>query len=281
MIRSLPIADEVRARRVERVGEDAGLAGQRPALVREHAGAAVRVVIEPEEVLDQVVVIAADLRGLRLVLVEPGVRLVEPVDRRVRVHLGVDDDADAGRSRPERDEPHPVARPHQVVGAQPAVAGVDAALPVGVGRPVVELERLGDAPPRGVGLVRARAAQAELALQEAAPAGGVDDPPAGDAVRCAGLREVDGVVRVAEHDVGGDGAIEDVAALALILLEQEVLEPAAIELIARRRAGSAADRARSDAPGRGSVRRRRSSGCRISAAAGRPCAGRRPSTWPK
>ena len=168
VMRSLPIADEVGAGRVERIGEDAGLAGQRPALAREHAGAAVRVVIQPEEVLDQVVVIAADLGGLRLVLVEPGVRLVEPVDRRVRMHLGVDDDADAGRSRAERDEPDPVARPHQVVGAEPALAGVDAALPVGVGRPVVELQRLGDPPPRGVGLVRARPAQPELALEEAA-----------------------------------------------------------------------------------------------------------------
>ena len=52
-------------------------------------------------------------------------------------------------------------------------------------------------------------------------------------MRRAGLREVDGVVRVAEDDVGGDGAIEDVAALPLVLLEQEVLEPAAIELVAR------------------------------------------------
>jgi hypothetical protein len=77
-------ADEIRARRVERVREDAGLAGQRPALVRVDAGAAVRVVIEPEEVFDQVVVIAADLGGLRFVLVEPGARLVEPVDGRIR-----------------------------------------------------------------------------------------------------------------------------------------------------------------------------------------------------
>ena len=176
--------------------------------------------------------------------------------------------------RPQRDEPHPVARPHQVVGAQPAVAGVDAALPVGVGRPVVELERLGDAPPRGVGLVRARPAQAELALQEAAPAGGVHDPPAGDVVRCAGLGEVDGVVRVAEDDVGGDGAIEDVAALPLVLLEQEVLEPAAVELIARDAREAARAELVAVRAGRGSGRRRRSSGCRTSAAAARPCAGR-------
>ena len=51
-------------------------------------------------------------------------------------------------------------------------------------------------------------------------------------MRRAGLREVDGVMRVAKDDVGGDGAIEDVAALALVLLEEEVLEPAAIELVA-------------------------------------------------
>ena len=52
-------------------------------------------------------------------------------------------------------------------------------------------------------------------------------------MRRAGLGEVDGVVRVAELDVGRDGAVEDVAALPLILLEEEVLEAPAIELIAR------------------------------------------------
>ena len=66
--------DEIRARRIERIGEDPGFAGQRPALAREHPRTAVWIVVQPEEVLDQVVVIAADLGGLRLVLVEPGVR---------------------------------------------------------------------------------------------------------------------------------------------------------------------------------------------------------------
>ena len=73
--------DEVRAGRVERVGEDARLADQRPAVRREHPLAAVRVVLEREEILQAIRLQPLDhSRALRLELAQPVDRTLVAVD---------------------------------------------------------------------------------------------------------------------------------------------------------------------------------------------------------
>src|SRR5206468_262283 len=79
--------------------------------------------------------------------------------------------------------------------------------------------------------------QAELALEDERAAAGVDEPARLDlALLAAGAATNDRHhVRVAYLDVGDECPLEDVDARLDVLLHQEVLEPAAVELPARRR----------------------------------------------
>ena len=74
--------DEVGPGRVERIGEDAGFADQRPAVGGEHARAAVREVLQREKVLELAGVRLHDVGALRLELAQPVERALEPVDAR-------------------------------------------------------------------------------------------------------------------------------------------------------------------------------------------------------
>ena len=117
-----------------------------------------------------------DLRALRLELPQPVHGALEPVDAAERVHVAVGDDAEAGAAGSERDQPHPVAHAHQVVRALPAEPRRRRA-PARPDRSTSR--RCGRASSRatsGVGAVRARADEPELALQQPGPAAGVDDP---------------------------------------------------------------------------------------------------------
>src|SRR6266699_2303730 len=66
----------------------------------------------------------------------------------------------------------PVARPHQVIGAQPALAFADAAMPALILGPLVDIHTIVQAKPDGVGPMSDRFCQAKLTLQkQSAPAG--------------------------------------------------------------------------------------------------------------
>src|ERR1019366_9888563 len=90
--------DEVAARRIERVEEEPGLAGDRPALAREQLLAPVREVAKEREV-EELLALAVELvEDARLVLAQPLHRLVEGVHRLERMQLRVGDDADPKRA---------------------------------------------------------------------------------------------------------------------------------------------------------------------------------------
>jgi len=82
----------------------------------------VREVLQREKVLQLRRLRFHDLRALGLELAEPVHGPLEAVDARERVDPVVGDDAEAVASGAERNQPEPVADPHQVDGALPAEA---------------------------------------------------------------------------------------------------------------------------------------------------------------
>ena len=144
--------DEVRPRRVERVEERPGLADQAPAIA---AGvdllAAIGEVRNLEEVLDLVEPGLDRIGDLGLVAAEPVDQALERVELLEGVEPRVGAEADGDRPRRELDQPHPVALPAHVVGAELAHAALRHAaeelLVVGVG-PVLEVEPPGETEPR-------------------------------------------------------------------------------------------------------------------------------------
>ena len=229
--------DEVAARRIERIEEQAGLAGERPAIGREHLLAAVREVAQETEVLQQVPLALDFLRELRLVDAEPFERPLERVHGLERMELRVADDADRVRAGGKRDEPRPVALAAQVVGRQPAQRRLAAPEPGGVRRPLVDVDLGGEAEPDGVRVVRVVLLQPELALDEAGATRGVDEPAAPDFPARMLFHETHPVSRAvrAEIEAAHDRAIDELDAERTRVLAEEVLEDAAIELVARRR----------------------------------------------
>ena len=158
----------------------------RPAIGREHARAAVREVLEREEVFELRGVSLDDVGALRLELAQPVERAIEPTQPVKRVQRRVGDDAHARAAGPERYEPHPVTRSHQVIRAEPALTAGHARAPGRIVRPVVHLEPLRKTEPAGVGRVRDRTPQRQLPLQQTRASARIDNPSGGDA--CADHR---------------------------------------------------------------------------------------------
>ena len=131
--------DEVAARRIERIEEQAGLAGQRPARAprrpacsRTRSGAGTR----SPAALSRLPSSSSDRRGWCRSSQSIALSKVFIVVERMQLRVG--DDADRMRARRERDQPDPVAFADQVVGREPARRRVAARAPVGIVGPVVD-----------------------------------------------------------------------------------------------------------------------------------------------
>ena len=146
------------------------------------------------------------------------------------MEVGVADDADAGAARAERDEPHPVAASHQVVGAVPSLARRDACFPRRIAAPVVDVDAALDPPPAGVRAVRARARQSQLPPDDAGAAARIGDPPGSHRSSCARRLELDLMECLAERDAADGARIVHLDALLAQRRQQIVLEAPAIEL---------------------------------------------------
>ena len=77
--------DEVRPRRVERIGEDARFTDERPPIWREHARTAVREMLQGEKVLELASMRLDHLGALRLELAQPVERPLEAIEASKRV----------------------------------------------------------------------------------------------------------------------------------------------------------------------------------------------------
>ncbi len=185
-----------------------------------------------EEVLDHsaVAILLGHARALRLVDAEPFDGLLEPIQCVVRVQRGIADDPEARAAGAERNQPHPIAHAHQMIGAVPARLVGHAGRPRPVGNPVVEPHTALDAPPARVGQVRDLAGQPQAAAHQAGAAAGVDEPARRDGARPVGRIELDAVMRITELEVLDRGAIEHADAVRPVRVEQPVFQPAAIEL---------------------------------------------------
>ena len=86
VVKSLPMAMKSEPGRIERIGEDARFADHRPAVGGEHPLAAVREVLQREEVLEPLARSASTTGALRL-------ELAQPVDARARSGSAVQTDA--------------------------------------------------------------------------------------------------------------------------------------------------------------------------------------------
>ena len=155
---------------------------------------------------------------------------LEWVEARVGAH------ADADRARRQRDQPHPVALAHQVVGAVLADPRLRRqSQPLGVRRtPLLEVEPAGEPEPGGVDVVAGIGGQPELALDQRGSPGGVDDPPSGGRRALADQVERD-PVRITEFDLLNTGSPGEVDATSSGTGGELVLEQATVDLIRLKR----------------------------------------------
>ena len=153
------------------------------------------------------------------------------------MHLRVADDAQRMRTRGQRDQPEPVARAAHVVGRTPAVRRREPLQPRRIVRPLVGIDGAVDPPPHRVGVVVVGLRQAELALEQAGAAGGIDHPAGRQRLRLAILLVADRMrgVACAQFDAAHDRAIDERDAERARLLAEEILEAAAVQLPRRRR----------------------------------------------
>ena len=123
-----------------------------------------------------------------------------------------------------------------MVRAEPALAAWHPPAPVRIVAPVVDLDALRDAEPAGVGAVVGGSRQPELAANQACAAAGVGEPsrPHLPLLPVAGF-DADRVVQGIQSDVFHRAVVEHLDAALAQLGEQQVLEPAAIELERRHR----------------------------------------------
>ena len=151
------------------------------------------------------------------------------------MQLRVGDDADRVRPRCERDQPGPVAGADEMVGREPARRRDAARLPRRVGRPVVDGDALADAEPHGVGVVAVRLGELALLLDQSGAAARVDEPARAHLPLAAVAAEHDPVLAAvfAEREVAHRRAVGEADAAAQRLLGEEVLEQAAVDLVAR------------------------------------------------
>ena len=178
------------------------------------------------------------------------------------MQLRVGDDADRMRARGQRDQPDPVAGADQVVGREPARRRLAARAPGGVVGPVVDR--------RCASSMRNQTALASCAFGSARPSLRLSRParPQASTSQRARDRVALAAVRASRRgaaprvlgqlDVAHQRAVDEAHAAPRRLLGQEVLEDAAVDLVARHRAGSGWRRSRSPGRCRAGLPRRRS-----------------------
>lgn len=177
--------DQVQSRRIQRVQEDAGIAGQAPSVAAvEHFARAMAVPLHDPKIPDRVGVFCQHLGQLRLMCAQPCPGLVQGVETVERFEGGVCHDADAGGARGQADQPDPVARAHQVIGGHRAVALAQSPAPSRVVAPATDIDFRCDTEPGGIALVCIGHLQLQLPGQHPVAARGVDHP----ARRCPGDR---------------------------------------------------------------------------------------------
>src|SRR5262249_1398459 len=147
----------------------------------------------------------------------------------------IGDDSDTDRIRGQRDEPHPVALTHQMVGRQTTKVAVGyALLPVRLVRPFGDVYRAVDAKPHRVHVVAVRFLQPQLALKDRSPAGGIYHPPCPDVAPLSARPGHADVVPFAvrsERDRTHPGAAPDSHVARDELVGQVVLEPPPVDLV--------------------------------------------------
>src|SRR5947209_5962088 len=117
-----------------------------------------------------------DGSALWLVLGKPRPRLGQSVEIAECVEGRVGDDADAGGSRRESDQPHPVALAHQVIGGHRPVSLDEACLPEWVITPLADVDFGRDPQPDGIAVMLVGALEFELAGQYPVTPGRIDHP---------------------------------------------------------------------------------------------------------
>ena len=146
-------------------------------------------------------------------------------------------DADRVRARRQRDQPSPVSDPEQMVGGAPAFRRTALATPHRIVWPFVEQQASIRAKPRRVHIVAVVAGQLQPPSNQPRTTGHIEQPAG---VQRAGATRVAAAHRVqraiaAQVETGNGDAGAEVDAPAQRLGTEEILEYAAIELVAGRR----------------------------------------------
>src|SRR5690242_10560014 len=92
------------------------------------------------------------------------------------MHARIRDDADRMRAAAERNQPHPVTRPAQVIGRTPALRWRAARPPGRVFAPGIQFQPRIDAEPRRADLMIVALGEPEVLFQQTGTAGSIDQP---------------------------------------------------------------------------------------------------------
>ena len=168
--------NEVAARRVQGVAEDAGVASGRPAVVGEHLAIADGVVLHD---------VMVDGLPRRDGICDQWMFAGEPLQQeRTSPHvfeaneIGIENQPDARGVGRQRDQPEPIARAEEVVRAEASRPAVAAASPCTVHAPCVHIELAFDAKPDRMVVVTHRLRGAETVAKQGAPPRRVHEMPA-------------------------------------------------------------------------------------------------------
>ena len=256
--------DEVAARRIERIEEHAGLAGQRPAIAREHLLAAVREAAQEHEVQQRVAPRRALARRSRgWCSANHSSERVEGVHRLERMHLRVADDADRMRARRRAGSATPSSRGRTGDWSRASVrAACSASCQSRSSHQSSRSIRVVEPEPDRVGVVPVRLGEPELALDEAGAARRRRPASAPSSVcDAAGLLDAHFVGsrrRARARSRARSRRRENRCRSRRTSSPRKFSNSAAIDLLGRRRQEAARRRARSRSQDRCGLRRRRS-----------------------